>query len=302
MESNFDTANYLQTLITMIKSRADQTSGKLYIEVNGKLLKDDFASRVFPGYESEIKRKLIQHFKTEAEILICVNAQYLINNPLITKKKIAYLEHLELTLKRIETATGIKPHLVITHINMEEMYDIIFRIESKFQKKGYRVREQYLQKGFPINKRLLLSENWFGNDDHIPIMKKIVFVSGIGEESGKLAACIGQIYRDHEIWIASSFCMLQTLPVPEISSTHLLHQAWQKKTNEPVQEDKSWASVSESSAQSFSIIKELLNEVVEENNLISNYQTPSAMLICPTYSAIKNLDAVEQSAARELAS
>jgi|GEM_PF-614106 hypothetical protein len=46
---------------------------------------------------------------------------------------------------------------------MSEMYDMIFTFESKFQKKGYKVREQYTKKGYPelINTRFLLSENGF---------------------------------------------------------------------------------------------------------------------------------------------
>ena len=92
---------------------------------------------------------------------MCVNADAIIANIPMTKKALPCAEHIELTLKRIETATGLKPHLVITNINPEEMYDLIFSFEKRFQKKGYRVRENYLKKGFPINKKYLLSENGF---------------------------------------------------------------------------------------------------------------------------------------------
>lgn len=131
------------------------------MEINGKLLKDDFAERIFSGYDKENKRKLIAKFKQDLEILVCINAQHIIENTPMTKKAIPCIQHIELTLKRIETATGIKPHLVISHINPEEMYDLVFSFEKRFQKKGYRVRENYLKKGFPLNKNLLLSENGF---------------------------------------------------------------------------------------------------------------------------------------------
>lgn len=199
MDNNFDNKKYLELVVADLRERANQTKGKLYVEINGKLLKDDFAQRIFSGYDGENKKKLIAELKQDLEILVCVNAEAIIANVPMTKKALPCVEHIELTLKRIETSTGIKPHLVITHINPEEMYDLIFAFEKRFQKKGYRVREQYLKKGFPINKKLLLSESGFGNDDHIPIMKKIALVTGIGEESGKLSTAIGQLYQDHEI-------------------------------------------------------------------------------------------------------
>lgn len=161
MHTLFDSEKYLQLLQQQISQRADHTSGKLYIEINGKLLKDDFASRIFPGYEADLKKKFINLIKNDADILVCVNANLIIENAPMTKKEIPYQQHIELTLKRIETATGIRPQLVITHINVEEMYDIVFSFESRFQKKGYKVWEHYVQKGFPINKTHLLSEHGF---------------------------------------------------------------------------------------------------------------------------------------------
>lgn len=39
------------------------------------------------------------------------------------------------------------------------MYDLIFSFEKRFQKKGYKVRENYLKNSFPDDKKFLLSEN-----------------------------------------------------------------------------------------------------------------------------------------------
>lgn len=301
METNFDSQKYLDLVHQELQKRADQTLGKLYVEINGKLLKDDFAVRLFEGYDPDTKRKLIAGFKQEVEILVCINAQHIIENTPMTKQQKPAQEHTELTLKRIETATGIKPHLVITHINPEEMYDLIFPFEKRFQKKGYRVREQYLKKGFPINKKLLLSENGFGNDDHIPIMKKIALVTGIGNESGKLATCIGQVYRDHEIGLESSFCMFQTLPLSELSPEHPINQAWLKKReHEQLTQDDFWETIEDSSQESFTIIKNLLSTEVSKENLINQYSKVSEMIICPTLEAVKDLKQVEERAKKEL--
>lgn len=301
MENAFDSNKYLELVLKDIRTRAEQTKGKLYVEINGKLLKDDFAQRIFPGYDNDNKKKLIAELKHELELLVCVNANAIIENSPMTKKEIPCTQHIELTLKRIETATGIRPHLVITHINPEEMYDLIFSFEKRFQKKGYKVRENYLKKGFPINKKHLLSENGFGNDDHIPIMKKICFITGIGTESGKLSTTIGQIYQDHEIGLESSFCMFQTLPLSELSPEHPINQAWLKKReHESLTQDDLGETIEDSSQESFSIIKNLLGTEVSKDNLINQYNKVSEMIICPTLEAVKDLKKVEERAKKEL--
>lgn len=301
MESNFDNKKYVDLLSSQLRERSRQTQGKLYVEVNGKLLKDDFSERIFSGYDGGNKRKLIAELKSDLEILVCINAQNIIENTPMTKKEIPCMQHIDFTLKRIETATGIKPHLVITHINIEEMYDLIFSFEKRFQKKGYKVWEIYLKKGFPINKQLLLSENGFGNDDHIPIMKKLVFVTGIGTESGKLDTCIGQIYRDHEIGLHSSFCMMQTLPLGKLSSENPINQAGLKRReNEILTQDDFWETIEDSSQESFTIMKNLLDSELEEDNLIRQYKKVSDMIICPTLECISDISQAEKLAKEEL--
>lgn len=303
MKILFDSEKYLQLLQQQIRERADHTSGKLYIEINGKLLKDDFASRIFPGYEADLKKKFINLIKNDADILVCVNANLIIENAPMTKKEIPCQQHIELTLKRIETATGIRPQLVITHINVEEMYDIVFSFESRFQKKGYKIWEHYVQKGFPINKTHLLSEHGFWANDHIPIFKKIALVTGIGEESGKLAACLSQIFLDHQIGIESSFCMFQTLPINELAASNPINQAWlSKRTHENLTQDDLGETVEESSQESFQIIKSLLADQVSEQNLINQYQKVSEMIVCPTLECITDLASVEALAQKELSS
>ena len=45
MEGKFDSKAYLEKLQAEITARATQTKGKIYIKINGKLLKDEYASR-----------------------------------------------------------------------------------------------------------------------------------------------------------------------------------------------------------------------------------------------------------------
>lgn len=281
MEGTFDSKAYLEKLQAEITARATQTKGKFYIKINGKLLKDDYASRTLNWYESDIRKKLISHFKSEAEILVCINAQEIINNSPMTKKQLWCCEYTELTLKKIETSTGIKPQLVITNINMTEMYDMIFTFESKFQKKRYKVREQYTKKGYPelINTRFLLSENGFWDDDHIPITKKIVFITGLWEHSWKLTTALGQIYRDHEIGLESSFSILETFPIKDLSIENEINQARAEKKQKNLIQESDWKTIDETLEKNYELLKKILKTVVNKDNLISWFKNPSDMCL-----------------------
>ena len=301
MENCFDSKKYLDVVIQTIRDKAEKTKGKLYVEINWKLLEDDFAQRILPGYDTENKKKMIIELKRELDILMCVNASSIIENLPMTKKAIPCVQHLEHTLKRIETITGIKPHLVITNINPEEMYDIIYNFEIKFQKKGYKVWELYMKKWFPYNKSFLLSENGFWNDDHIPIMKKVALITGIGNGSWKLSTCIWQIYQDHGIGLESSYVMFQTFPIIELPPEHPINQAWAKRRDcGSLSLDDFGETTEEGAQQSFNIIKDLLWDVVEDDNLIKHYEKASDMIICPTLECIENLEEVEKLAKKEL--
>ncbi len=301
MENCFNSEKYLDVVMGSIRDKANKTKGKLYVEINWKLLEDDFAQRLLPWYDTENKKKLIINLKREIEILMCVNSKAIIDNIPMTKKGIPCVQHVEHTLKRIETITWIRPHLVITHINPEEMYDIIYNVEIKFQKMWYKVWEIYLKKGFPYNKEFLLSENGFWNDDHIPIMKKIAFVTGIGSESWKLSTSIWQIYQDHEIGLESSYVMFQTFPINGLAPEHPINQAWAKRRDcETLSVDDFWETTEEGAQETYRIIKDLLWDYVSDDNLIKWYEKASDMTICPTLECIEDLEKVEELARKEM--
>jgi hypothetical protein len=98
---------------------------------------------------------------------------------------------------------------------VENMYDLIFSFETYFQKQWYRVWEKYKVRAYETAMSRLLSEDWFGNDDHIPTSKKLILVCGLAPESGKLTTAAAQIYLDREIWINSDYAKLD--PIPDYS-------------------------------------------------------------------------------------
>ena len=92
------------------------------------------------------------------------------------------------------------------------MYDIIFSFETHFQKLGYRVWEKYKIRAYSHDIQQVLSEDGVGNDDHIPVTKKLILIAGLTPECGKLTTAIGQIYLDQEIGIEAEYAKVEVMP------------------------------------------------------------------------------------------
>jgi hypothetical protein len=70
----FDNEQYIKEQTTEILKRVKQFNNKLYLEFGGKLLYDYHAARVLPGYDPNIKMRLLQQLKDQADILLCIYA------------------------------------------------------------------------------------------------------------------------------------------------------------------------------------------------------------------------------------
>ena len=73
-EPAFDNDKYLKEQTRAILERVDKFGNKLYLEFGGKLLFDYHASRVLPGFDPNVKMRLLQNLKDKAEIILCIYA------------------------------------------------------------------------------------------------------------------------------------------------------------------------------------------------------------------------------------
>ena len=71
----FDNETYLSEQSAAILERVEQFGEKLYLEFGGKLLFDFHAARVLPGYDANVKIKLLKRLKDKIEIVFCVSAK-----------------------------------------------------------------------------------------------------------------------------------------------------------------------------------------------------------------------------------
>jgi len=72
IKAAFDNEKYITEQTSEILERASKFDNKLYLEFGGKLLWDFHASRVLPGYDPNVKMRLLQTLKDKADILLCI--------------------------------------------------------------------------------------------------------------------------------------------------------------------------------------------------------------------------------------
>ena len=71
----FDNERYLQEQKKAILERGLQAKGRLYLEFGGKLIGDLHAARVLPGFDPNVKIRLLRDLKENADLIICIHAE-----------------------------------------------------------------------------------------------------------------------------------------------------------------------------------------------------------------------------------
>ena len=72
--AGFDNDRYLKEQKAAIWDRVERFNNKLYLEFGGKLLYDYHAARVLPGYDPNVKMRLLSELKDKADLLLCIYA------------------------------------------------------------------------------------------------------------------------------------------------------------------------------------------------------------------------------------
>ena len=72
--TGFDNEKYLAEQTTAITERVSRFGNKLYLEFGGKLLFDYHAARVLPGFDPNVKMRLLQKIRDKSEVVLCIYA------------------------------------------------------------------------------------------------------------------------------------------------------------------------------------------------------------------------------------
>ena len=70
----FDNEKYIREQAAGILERQKRFGSKLYLEFGGKLMFGMHAARVLPGYDPNVKLRLLQKLKDHVDIVLCIYA------------------------------------------------------------------------------------------------------------------------------------------------------------------------------------------------------------------------------------
>ncbi|NQU14595.1 MAG: DUF1846 domain-containing protein [Desulfobacteraceae bacterium] len=223
----FDNEKYIKEQTSEILERVEKFKNKLYLEFGGKLLYDYHASRVLPGYDSNIKMRLLQALKDQADILLCIYAGDIERKKMRADFGITYDSD---ALKLIDDLRGWGISVLGVVITRFENQPSAKQFKDKLERRKIKVYTHQYTKGYPTDVDLIVSDQGYGANKYIETEKPLVVVTGPGPGSGKLATCLSQVYHDYKRGIYSGYAKFETFPIWNLPLRHPVNVAYEAAT------------------------------------------------------------------------
>jgi len=223
----FDNEKYLREQTAAILERVELFHNKLYLEFGGKLLYDFHAARVLPGFDPNVKMRLLQQLRDRADVLLCIYAGDIERKKVRADFGITYDSD---ALKLIDDLDhwGIRlAGVVITRYENQTAANVF---KNKLERRQVKVYTHRFTKGYPTDIDTVVSDQGYGANDYIETQRPIVVVTGPGPGSGKLATCLSQLYHDHRRGVESGYAKFETFPIWNLPLTHPVNVAYEAAT------------------------------------------------------------------------
>jgi len=223
----FDNEKYLKEQTQAILDRVEKFGNKLYLEFGGKMIFDYHASRVLPGFDPNVKMRLLQKLQDKADIILCIYAGDIERKKLRADFGITYDVD---ALKLIDDLKkwGIDIRAVIITRYQKQPAAKIFK--NKLERRGIKVYTHRVIEGYPNDVDKIVSDEGFGNNSYIETKNPLFVVTGPGPGSGKLATCLSQLYHDYKRGIKSGYAKFETFPIWNIPLKHPVNVAYEAAT------------------------------------------------------------------------
>lgn len=302
MKIGFDSEIYLKEQSAAISRRLALFPDKLYLEFGGKILNDFHAARVLPGYDPNIKVKLLQQFSDRIDIILCIYAGDIERRKLRADFGITYDAD---ALKLIDDLNewGLKVSAVVITRYEEQASAKIFR--NKLERLGIRVYTHRFTSGYPTDVDTIVSEEGYGANEYIETTKPLVIVTGPGPGSGKLATCLSQLYHEHKRGLKAGYAKFETFPIWDLPLKHPVNVAYEAATADlgdfnlvdpyHLEAYNQRAINYNRDVEAFPLLKRILSKISGEGFV---YKSPTEMGVNVVSKGIID-DAVVQEAARQ---
>ena len=223
----FDNEKYLTEQSQEILNRVQRFNDKLYLEFGGKIMFDYHASRVLPGFDPNVKMRLLQKLKDKIDVILCIYAGDIERKKVRADFGITYDAD---ALKSIDDFKEWDIDITAVVITRFTNQPSAKAFKNKLERRGVKVYTHNFTKGYPTDIDLIVSDEGYGSNDYIQTTKPIVIVTGPGPGSGKLATCLGQLYHEYKIGIKAGYAKFETFPIWNLPLSKKVNIAYEAAT------------------------------------------------------------------------
>jgi uncharacterized protein (UPF0371 family) len=223
----FDNEKYLREQTSAILERVNRFNHKLYLEFGGKILHDYHAARVLPGFDPNVKMRLLQKLKDKIDVILCIHAGAIERNKVRADFGITYDVD---ALKTIDDFREWGIDITAVVITRYEHQSPARAFKNKLELRGVKVYLHYPTKGYPTDVDLIVSDQGYGVNEYIRTNKPIVIVTGPGPGSGKLATCLCNLYHEYKKGVKAGYAKFETFPIWDLPADHKVNIAYEAAT------------------------------------------------------------------------
>jgi len=223
----FDNEKYLREQTASILERVNRFNHKLYLEFGGKILYDYHASRVLPGFDPNVKMRLLQILKDKIDVILCIHAGA------IERKKVRADFGITYDVDALKTIDDFREwgiDITAVVITRYENQPAAKAFRNKLEMRGIKVYLHYPTIGYPTDVDLIVSDKGYGANEYIVTTNPIVIVTGPGPGSGKLATCLGNLYHEYKHGIKAGYAKFETFPIWDLPVDHMVNIAYEAAT------------------------------------------------------------------------
>ncbi len=299
----FDNEKYLQEQTDAILKRVEKFD-KLFLEFGGKLLFDYHASRVLPGFDPNVKMRLLQKLKDKAEVILCIFAGDIERKKIRADFGITYDTD---TLKTIDDFKGWGIDITAVVITRYENQPSAKAFKNKLERRGIQVYTHYKTKGYPTDVDLIVSDEGYGANQHIKTTKPIVVITGPGPGSGKLATCLCMLYHEYKKGSKVGYAKFETFPIWNLPLKHKVNVAYEAATVDlkdvNLIDHHHLEAYNEKTVnynrdiEAFPLLKRIIEKITGEESF---YKSPTDMGVNRAGYGITNDDTVQDAAHQEI--
>jgi len=277
---------------------------KLHLEFGGKLLFDFHASRVLPGFDPNVKIRLLQQLRDKAEVLLCIYAGDIERKKIRADFGITYdVDALKLIDDLRERGIGVTAVVITRYENQPSA--LLFR--NRLERRDIQVCFHRFTKGYPTDVDTIVSDEGYGANDYIQTTRPIVVVTGPGPLSGKLATCLSQVYHEWRRGTHAGYAKFETFPIWSLPLKHPVNVAYEAATADikdfnlidPFHlEAYSIPAVNYNrDVEAFPLVRRIIEKITREPSF---YKSPTDMGVNRAGNGITDDDVVRQAATQEV--